>query len=114
MPDWIKGVWSNTACSDVNETVVFAFEDAHCFFGEGVLAEQEDLFERFADHELLFSSGPDHLVMRFVMEADTVMHVFEKAMVRGEQALLWDIRRKGQKKGFLSEDSNLVLRKVAD
>ena len=114
MPDWIKGAWSNTACSDVNETVVFAFEDGHCFFGEGVLAEQEDLFEHYADYELQFYSGTDHLVMRFVEEADTVRYVFEKAKVRGEQALLWDVSRKGQRKGFLSEDSNLVLRKVAD
>lgn len=114
-PNWLKGVWQNTAESNTNNFVTYAFYDKKLTIRQGLHFQGAEKFhEKYKDYSLSESKTDSTYLIVMKKNDNSVEYEFKLQSVdwQDEKVLTYSIIENGKLKRDHLTSINLVLTKI--
>ena len=114
-PNWLKGVWQNTAESNTNNFITYSFYDKKLTIRQGLHFQGSEKFiETYKDYSLSESMTDSSYFIVMTKNNNSVKYEFKLQSVdwRDEKVLTYSIIQNGKLKRDHLTSINLVLTKI--
>lgn len=114
-PNWLKGVWQNTAESNTNNILTYSFKDNKLTIRQGLRFQGSEKFiESYKDYKILETASDSTYFFELTNNNRSIEYEFKLQSVEwsDEKVLTYSIIQNGELKREHLKDIQLVLSKV--